>query len=93
MVEPIGSKPSIVAADRVVAPVAAPRAAPAIAARAEENAGASALRTLSSAPPVDAERVARIRKAIADGRFPLYPTTVADRLLALKLEWSPNDAA
>jgi hypothetical protein len=42
-------------------------------------------------PPVDTERVARIRKAIQDGRFPIYPSTIADRLLALKLEWNPND--
>ncbi|HSX53700.1 MAG TPA: flagellar biosynthesis anti-sigma factor FlgM, partial [Sphingomonas sp.] len=43
--------------------------------------------------PVDAERVARIKKAIADGNFPLVPSTIADRLLALKLQWNPNDAA
>ena len=49
--------------------------------------------TMAARPPVDAERVARIKKAIEDGNFPLVPSTVADRLLALKLDWNPNDAA
>jgi len=48
---------------------------------------------MASAPVVDAERVARIRKAIEDGNFPLVPSTIADRLLALKLQWNPNDQA
>ena len=50
-------------------------------------------KTMAARPPIDAERVARIKKAIEDGNFPLVPSTVADRLLALKLDWNPNDAA
>jgi negative regulator of flagellin synthesis FlgM len=50
-------------------------------------------KSLAASPPVDLERISRIKKAIADGTFPLNPTTVADRLLALSLEWNPNDAA
>ena len=50
-------------------------------------------KSLAASPPVDLDRVARIKKAIADGTFPLNPTTVADRLLALRLEWKPDDAA
>ena len=46
---------------------------------------------LATTPPVDADRVSKIKKAIADGKFPLVPSTVADRLLALKLEWKPNE--
>ena len=48
---------------------------------------------MAARPPVDAERVARIKKAIADGNFPLVPSTVADRLLALKMQWNPHDKA
>lgn len=48
---------------------------------------------LSAEPPIDAERVARIKKAIADGTFPILPSKIADRLLALKLQWNPHDQA
>ncbi|URW75546.1 flagellar biosynthesis anti-sigma factor FlgM [Sphingomonas donggukensis] len=47
----------------------------------------------AATPPVDVERVAKIKKAIADGKFPLIPSSIADRLLALKLEWHPNEPA
>jgi negative regulator of flagellin synthesis FlgM len=50
-------------------------------------------RQLAATPPVDLERVTRIKKAIADGSFPVVSSTVADRLLALKLEWNPNEQA
>jgi negative regulator of flagellin synthesis FlgM len=50
-------------------------------------------RDLASAPPVDADRVSRIRQAIANGTFPISPATVADRLLAFKLNWNGNDQA
>jgi negative regulator of flagellin synthesis FlgM len=62
-----------------------------------ERADPSSLRALSqplaSQPPVDSERVAKIRKAIQDGNFPLVPSTIADRLLALKLQWKPHEQA
>lgn len=48
---------------------------------------------LAAAPPVDMERVAQIKAAIASGDFPILPSTVADRLLALRLQWNPNDKA
>lgn len=48
---------------------------------------------MAAEPPVDADRVARIKKAIADGTFPILPSKIADRLLALKLQWNPNDQA
>jgi negative regulator of flagellin synthesis FlgM len=97
MVDPIGNKAGAVA-DRRIAPVAP--AAPVAAAQptsseapAVESTAAALSSAMAAKPPVDAERVAKIRKAIEDGKFPIYPTTIADRLLALKLEWSPNDAA
>jgi negative regulator of flagellin synthesis FlgM len=50
-------------------------------------------RQLSASAPVDMERVAAIKRAIADGSFPILPSTIADRLLALRLEWAPNGKA
>lgn len=49
--------------------------------------------SLAASPPVDADRVATIKKAIADGRFPILPATIADRLIALKLQWKPDEQA
>lgn len=99
MVDPVGQKP-LIAIDRGVMPVAPATpvtAAQPVVQESQVRADPSALRTLSQAaaatPPVDAERVAKIRKAIEDGKFPLVPSTVADRLLALKLEWKPSDPA
>lgn len=95
MVDPIGIKTGAVVARPVsgvnalgkVAEVkGASRAAPAV------QTNASALTSsMAATPPVDVERVAKIRKAIEDGNFPLIPSTIADRLLALKLQWNPND--
>ncbi|MDP5280394.1 flagellar biosynthesis anti-sigma factor FlgM [Sphingomonas sp. DG1-23] len=97
MVDPIGNKAGAVA-DRRIAPVAP--AAPVEVAkpvsggvRPVESSAAALSSSMAAKPPVDAERVAKIRKAIEDGKFPIYPSTIADRLLALKLEWSPNDPA
>lgn len=46
---------------------------------------------LAARPPVDAERVQQIKKAIANGTFPILPATIADRLLAVRYEWMSND--
>ena len=100
MVDPIGNKAGAVADRRPVSVAAPSPAGPAPAVRSVasqlkpvESTAAELSAAMASKPPVDAERVARIRKAIEDGRFPLYPATVADRLLALKLEWDPNESA
>jgi len=99
MVDPVGQKP-IIAIDRGVTPVApasAVKAAQPAVQESQVRSDPSALRTLSqtaaATPPVDVERVAKIRKAIEDGKFPLVPSTVADRLLALKMQWKPSDAS
>lgn len=47
---------------------------------------------LAAKPPVDAERVQQIKRAIANGTFPILPATVADRLLAARYEWMSDDA-
>jgi negative regulator of flagellin synthesis FlgM len=46
---------------------------------------------LAAEPPVNHDRVAMIKRAIAEGRFPLSPATIADRLIALRLNWSGNE--
>lgn len=99
MVDPVGPKAIASIAQRLaaVAPVSALQA-PQPAVQADvSRAAPTTLQALSqpaaATPPVDVERVARIKKAIADGRFPLVPSSVADRLLALKLDWNPNEPA
>jgi len=48
---------------------------------------------MAASAPVDTDRVAKIKKAIADGNFPIVPATIADRLIALKLQWHPDDGS
>ena len=85
MVEAIGSK-AITASDLRVAPVTrAVAAAPAAPVATGGAALAGVSRPLAAPPPVDTDRVATIKKAIADGRFPITPATIADRLEALAL--------
>lgn len=48
---------------------------------------------LASKPPIDADRVAQIKHAVANGTFPILPATIADRLLALRYEWMSNEQA
>lgn len=85
-----------VAATRTNAPIA-PATTPAPAPVAAEPAPAvqtsaalsGLVSELAAKPPVDVERVARIRQAIANGTYPISPENVADRLIALKLNWIP----
>ncbi len=96
MVDPVGIKGGPVI-DRRLAPVAAPAQPQAVRSTPgdvqQTSAARSLTRSMAAEAPVDSERVARIRKAIEDGRFPLVPSTIADRLLALRLQWNPNDKA
>ena len=99
MVDSIGQKPSAAIGPQLaqvanVALAQAPQSsAQATVARADPSTLKALAEPLAAAPPVDTERVAKIKKAIADGRFPLVPSTIADRLLASKLEWKPSDAS
>ncbi|SFO29542.1 flagellar biosynthesis anti-sigma factor FlgM [Sphingomonas sp. OK281] len=98
MVDSIGAKPSV-AGDRSVARIAA--ATPTMAVQtsvlpkqtsvAPESIAIA--KTMASAPPVNAARVAEIKKAIASGTFPILPATIADRLMALSLAWNSNEKA
>lgn len=73
-----GASDSTTATTRPVAPAAAApaTAAPAVVRSDALNAGT---------PPVNADRVAEIRKAIETGSYPVIPTTVADAIIAAGL--------
>jgi len=98
MVDSIGSTPlnGSGSVSRVAAPAAAPAVQPAVQ-QATQQAPATQLtnlaRTLSAEPPVNSDRVDAIKKAIQNGSFPILPATIADRLIALRLDWVSNDAA
>ncbi|KQS48319.1 MULTISPECIES: flagellar biosynthesis anti-sigma factor FlgM [unclassified Sphingomonas] len=104
MVDSIGAKPSV-AGDRSVARVAAATPTTAVQTPVQQaSSPASAqpsvlsdslalAKTMASSPPVNATRVAEIKKAIASGTFPILPATIADRLMALSLAWNSNEAA
>jgi negative regulator of flagellin synthesis FlgM len=101
MVDSIGS---LLSGSGSVTRVAAPAAAPAVdtvVQQGEQGATPAStpadiqLRGLAKAiaaePPVDADRVAEIRKAIANGSFPILPATIADRLIALSMNWDGHE--
>ena len=45
----------------------------------------SVFELVAGGPPVDSARVAAIRAAIAEGRYPVDPDKIAERMLALDL--------
>ena len=98
MVDSIGAKPSV-AGDRSVARIAAatPTTAvqtPVLPRQISVVPESIALaKSMAASPPVDASRVAAIKKAIASGTFPILPATIADRLMALRLDWNSNETA
>lgn len=59
-------------------------AAPAAMAAPQVEAGAA---LKAGAAPVDQDRVATIRKAIEEGRYPVIPTRVADAMIAAGMLW------
>lgn len=95
MVDPIGPKGST-PTDLRVAPVSPVVAAPkAVSAAVDHQASpvAQLASQLAAQPPVDADRVARIKRAIADGTFPILPATIADSMIALRYDWMSHDPA
>jgi negative regulator of flagellin synthesis FlgM len=95
MVDPIGARTISgrdVAVSRIT-PVSSAKTSTGTTQTADTAALTGVSQALSTAPPVDTDRVARVKKAIADGKFPILPTTIADRLIAYKLEWTQNDPA
>ena len=93
MVEAIGSLAKLMGRTvQAAAPVSATAPVKTVSAGADEArvAATQVARDLSASAPVDTARVARIKQAIASGNYPIAPETIADRLLALKLEWRPG---
>jgi negative regulator of flagellin synthesis FlgM len=97
MVDSVGGKPFNVGAGIGRVERVGPLRAVAVPVRAETGPPATGMRQiardLAGAPPVNSDRVARIRQAIANGTFPISPATIADRLLAFKMNWNGNDQA
>jgi negative regulator of flagellin synthesis FlgM len=95
--DPIGSKPIAKLGLAPVTPAAPVARISDVATPQTTQAASSSMvataRELAAKPPVDAERVAKIKQAIADGKFPLVPSTIADRLIAFKLNWKPDEPA
>ena len=91
MIDPIGVKPGTVqpirpdASAAKVVPLEAARPAPA--AVAAETSARETAKALAAKPPVDGERVQQIKRALAEGRYPIVPAKIADRLIAAQLRW------
>ena len=100
MVDSIGAKP-VTTNDLPVVPVVrvqAPDAVPAVSSQSNTSVSQSRqpqtlASQLATKPPVDADRVKRIKEALANGTFPISPATLADRLIALRYDWLSNDPA
>lgn len=94
MVDAIGSK-AVTPHDRLVVPV---NAAAKPATTADRPGGAVAQQRELSAiafdfgtpSPAQQARVDEVRRAVRNGTYPITPETIADRMLALKLYWSPK---
>lgn len=93
MIDPIGVKPGTVQ-DR---PVALGRDTKVVALTPVRGIEASAVaetevraaaREMAAKPPVDADRVEQIKRALEEGRFPITPSLIADRLIAAELSWA-----
>lgn len=95
MVDSIGSKPISVTDRKIlgVARIAPSPAAASVAKQPETTQAPTVAAQLSVAAPVDADRVKKIRQAVADGNYPLSPTTIADALIAARYEWMSHDEA
>lgn len=46
---------------------------------------ASLIADLAAGPPVNAEKIAALRAAIAEGRYPVDPQKIAERMIALDI--------
>lgn len=92
MIDPIGVTPGTVQgvraepreAAKVVSlqPLRAPD--PAVA----ETSARETAKALAAKPPVDADRVHQIRRALQEGRYPLVPAKIADRMIAAQMKWA-----
>ncbi|OYW24084.1 MULTISPECIES: flagellar biosynthesis anti-sigma factor FlgM [unclassified Sphingomonas] len=95
MVDPVGTKPVTqersLARVAQTAPIARSRSAVQDDADTVVAGGvASLVADYAAKPPIDEERVAQIRRAIATNSYPIVAETIADRLIAIKMNWKPQ---
>ena len=91
MIDPIGTSPGQVQGSRAeprdttkVVPLQAVRAPqPAV----PETSARETAKAMASRPPVDAERVQMIKRALQEGRYPIVPARIADRMIAAQMKW------
>uniref|UniRef100_UPI0035CB7D35 flagellar biosynthesis anti-sigma factor FlgM n=1 Tax=uncultured Sphingomonas sp. TaxID=158754 RepID=UPI0035CB7D35 len=94
MVDAIGPK-AVIPQDRQIVPVAA-AAAPAPTTSRPSDTAAKQLELSAIAfdfgkpTPAQEARVEEVRRAVRNGTYPIITETIADRMLALKLYWSPR---
>jgi len=98
MVESIGLKSVSgdvgVARVATVPPVASAKVPPReTAASADVSSAGGLAKAMAATPPVDTDRVALIKQALANGQYPILPAKIADSLIALRLDWIANDKA
>jgi negative regulator of flagellin synthesis FlgM len=91
MIDPIGVKPGTVQGVRSE-PNGTPKVVPLQQTQAPQSAVAETslrqtAKALAAKPPVDAERVQQIKRALQEGRYPIVPAKIADRLIAAQLRW------
>ena len=91
MIDLIGVTPGQVQGSRVEARDAA-KVVPLQAVRAPQPAVAETsvretAKAMAARPPVDAERVQMIKRALQEGRYPIVPAKIADRMIAAQLKW------
>ncbi|GAO39780.1 flagellar biosynthesis anti-sigma factor FlgM [Sphingomonas changbaiensis NBRC 104936] len=92
MIDPIGVTPGTVQGVRVepreatkVVSLQSIRASePAVA----ETSARETAKALAAQPPVDTDRVQQIRRALQEGRYPLVPAKIADRMIAAQMKWA-----
>ena len=93
MIDPIGVAPGQIPGGRVenreptkVGPIQAARAPePAVVAQTSAR---EAAKQMAARPPVDQSRVQMIKKALQEGRYPLVPAKIADRMIAAQMKWA-----
>jgi negative regulator of flagellin synthesis FlgM len=91
MIDPIGVKPGTVPASRSdqgaakIVPLQAVRAPqPAVI----ETSVRETAKALAARAPVDMERVQQIKRALQEGRYPIIPAKIADRMIAAQMKWA-----
>lgn len=53
-----------------------------------ETSARETAKALAAQPPVDMDRVQQIRRALQEGRYPLVPAKIADRMIAAQMKWA-----